>query len=146
MPDQSKLITVPSGKLGIVALKSSEKLGQTVDNYLVKWRHEREHLNTEHLIFNGYTRDSYLIESCCPRFASGEAKGTLSDSIRGTDLYILADVTNTGIDEAGNDHGRVAITQSFSECFIKSFMISLFFSSLFFPPRGVNRNPSRHGA
>ena len=98
MPDQSKLITVPSGKLGIVALKSSEKLGQTVDNYLVKWRHEREHLNTEHLIFNGYTRDSYLIESCCPRFASGEAKGTLSDSIRGTDLYILADVTNTGIE------------------------------------------------
>ena len=98
MPDQSKLITIPAGKLGIIALKSSEKLGQTVDKYIVKWRREREHLNTEHLIFNGYARDSYLVESCCPRFASGEAKGTISDSIRGMDLYILADVTNTGIE------------------------------------------------
>ena len=73
MPDQSKLITIPEGKLGILALKSSEKLSKTVDNYLVRWRREREHLNTEQLIFNGYSRDTYLIESCCPRFASGEA-------------------------------------------------------------------------
>ncbi|MCR4846339.1 MAG: ribose-phosphate pyrophosphokinase [Eubacterium sp.] len=98
MPDQSKLITIPEGKLGIIALKSSEKLSKTVDNYLVRWRREREHLNTEQLVFNGYSRDTYLIESCCPRFASGEAKGTISDSIRGMDLYILADVTNTGIE------------------------------------------------
>lgn len=98
MPDQSKLITVPAGKLGIVALKSSEKLGNKVNDYLVRWRKEREHFNTEHLMFNGYTRDTYLLESDCPRFASGEAKGTLSDSVRGTDLYILADVTNTGIE------------------------------------------------
>ncbi len=98
MPDQSKLITIPAGKLGIVALKSSERLGQSVNDYLVKWRKEREHLNTDHLIFSGYTRDSYLLKSCCPRFASGEAKGTLSDSVRGTDLYILADVTNTGVE------------------------------------------------
>ena len=98
MPDQSKLITIPEGKLGILALKSSEKLSKAVDNYLVRWRREREHLNTEQLIFNGYSRDTYLIESCCPRFASGEAKGTISNSIRGMDLYILADVTNTGIE------------------------------------------------
>jgi ribose-phosphate pyrophosphokinase len=98
MPDQSKLITVPAGKLGIVALQSSAKLGQKVNEYLVKWRKEREHLDSEHLMFNGYTRDTYLLESCCPRFASGEAKGTLSDSVRGSDLYILADVTNTGIE------------------------------------------------
>jgi ribose-phosphate pyrophosphokinase len=98
MPDQSKLITVPDGKLGIIALKSSEKLGAKVDEYLVKWRKEREHINKDQLLFNGYTRDTYLLESCCPRFASGEAKGTLRDSVRGTDLYILADVTNTGIE------------------------------------------------
>jgi ribose-phosphate pyrophosphokinase len=48
--------------------------------------------------FTGYTRDTYLLESNCPRFASGEAKGTLSDSVRGADLYIMADVTNTGIE------------------------------------------------
>ncbi|SNU04531.1 ribose-phosphate pyrophosphokinase [Lachnospiraceae bacterium] len=98
MPDQSKLITVPAGKLGIIAMKSSEKLGEKVDDYLVKWRNEREHLSTEHIMFNGYSRDTFLIKSCCPRFASGEAKGTISDSVRGSDLYILADVTNTSIE------------------------------------------------
>ena len=98
MPDQSKLITVPAGKLGIIAMKSSEKLGAKVDDYLVKWRQEREHLNTEHFMFNGYSRDTFLIKSCCPRFASGEAKGTISDSVRGSDLYILGDVTNTSIE------------------------------------------------
>ena len=98
MPDQSKLITVPDGKLGIIALKSSEKLGKKVDEYLVKWRKERENLDKSHFLFNGYTRDTYLIDNCCPRFASGEAKGTIKDSVRGSDLYILADVTNTGIE------------------------------------------------
>ncbi|MCR5103843.1 MAG: ribose-phosphate pyrophosphokinase [Eubacterium sp.] len=98
MPDQSKLITIPDGKLGIVALKSSEMLGKKVDEYLVKWRKERDHLNTKDFSFTGYTRDTYLLESNCPRFASGEAKGTLKDSVRGTDLYILADVTNTGVE------------------------------------------------
>jgi ribose-phosphate pyrophosphokinase len=97
MPDQSKLISVPAGKLGIVALKSSETLGNSIDKYLVKWRREREHLSTDHIMFSGYTRDSYLIESSCTRFASGEAKGTVKDSVRGTDLYIIADVTNTGV-------------------------------------------------
>ena len=98
MPDQSKLITVPAGKLAIIAMKSCEKLGDKVDDYLVKWRNEREHLSTEHIMFNGYSRDSFLINSCCPRFASGEAKGTISDSVRGSDLYIISDVTNTSIE------------------------------------------------
>ena len=98
MPDQSKLITVPDGKLAIIAMKSCEKLGDKVDDYLVKWRNEREHLSTEHIMFNGYSRDSFLINSCCPRFASGEAKGTISDSVRGSDLYIISDVTNTSIE------------------------------------------------
>ena len=62
MPDQSKLITVPDGKLGIIALKSSEKLGKKVDEYLVRWRKERADLDTKNLMFNGYTKDSYLIE------------------------------------------------------------------------------------
>jgi len=97
MPDQSKLVTVPVGWLGIVPLKSCEALGKTVDSYIANWRKEREHLNTENIVFNGYIRDSYLLESDCPRFASGEAKATLNNSVRGADLYIIADVTNTGL-------------------------------------------------
>jgi len=42
-------------------------------------------------------KDSYIIGAKCPRFGSGEAKGTISDSIRGKDLYIIVDVTNYSI-------------------------------------------------
>ena len=34
----------------------------------------------------------------CSRFGSGEAKGTILDSIRGKDLYLLVDVTNYSIE------------------------------------------------
>ncbi|MCI6914096.1 MAG: ribose-phosphate pyrophosphokinase [Lachnospiraceae bacterium] len=98
MPDQSKLVTVPVGKLALVPMKNCEPLGKKVDQYLAKWRKDRDQLANDGLIFNGYERDSYILESDCPRFASGEAKGTLKDSVRGADLYIISDVTNTGIE------------------------------------------------
>lgn len=98
MPDASKLITVPVGKLGIIPLESCSALGKKVDNYLVKWRAERHNLNKETMIFNGYEKDSYILESKCPRFGSGEAKGTLMSSVRGSDLYILVDVGNYSIE------------------------------------------------
>ena len=38
MPDESRLETIPVGKLGIIALESCKEMGVKVDNYLVKWR------------------------------------------------------------------------------------------------------------
>lgn len=35
-----------------------------------------------------------MIKTACPRFGTGEAKGIIYESIRGADLFILADVTN----------------------------------------------------
>ena len=96
MPDASKLVTVPVGKLGIIPLQSCTSLGDKVNQYLVKWRKERN-LNDNNFVFNGYERDSYIIDSCCPRFASGEAKGTINESVRGKDLYVMVDVTNYNI-------------------------------------------------
>ena len=46
------------------------------------------------MAFSGYQRDSYLLSAKVPRFGSGEAKGMLLESARGTDLYILVDVCN----------------------------------------------------
>lgn len=94
MPDESKLETIPVGQLGIIALKSCEDLGNKVDNYIVKWRHERNSRHKSNIAFNGYERDTYLIGSSCPRFGSGEAKGILTETIRGYDLYLLVDVGN----------------------------------------------------
>ena len=36
----------------------------------------------------------YIIDATCSRFGTGEAKALISDSVRGVDLYILADVLN----------------------------------------------------
>ena len=62
--------------------------------YLVKWRTERESEHKDSLAFAGYQRDSYLLDAKVPRFGSGEAKGVILESVRGTDLYILVDVCN----------------------------------------------------
>lgn len=98
MPDDSKLETIPVGRLGIIALESCTELGNKVDNYLVKWRAARQNEHKSTIAFHGYERDSYLIDSSCPRFGSGEAKGVIRESVRGTDLYILVDVLNHSLE------------------------------------------------
>lgn len=97
MSDIDKNLTMPVGSLGVIALDSSRKLANKVDNYLVDWRKEREHCHGEELAFTEYSRDSYLLKAYTPRFGSGEGKGLIKESVRGDDLYILVDVTNNSI-------------------------------------------------
>ena len=92
--EKRNLETIPVGRLGIIALKSCQPLGEKIDKYLVKWRGERESEHKESLAFSGYQRPSYLIKTNVPRFGSGEAKGTILESVRGDDLYLLVDVAN----------------------------------------------------
>lgn len=95
MPLQDSLAnTIPVGTLGIVALESSKDLGKKVDEYIAQWRAERESEHKSTIAFAGYQRDSYLINASCPRFGSGEAKGVIKESVRGSDLYLLVDVCN----------------------------------------------------
>lgn len=98
MPDESKLETIPVGKLGIVAHKSCDELGKKVDKYLVRWRTERKNEHKSTIAFIGYEKDTYLINSNCPRFGSGEAKGIITESVRGSDLYLLVDVGNYSLE------------------------------------------------
>jgi ribose-phosphate pyrophosphokinase len=97
MPDSSNLINVPVGKLGIIPLKSCTALGEKIDSYIAKWRAERHNEHKDNLTFTGYEKESYILKSDCPRFGSGEAKGTLSSSVRGSDIYLLVDVVNHSI-------------------------------------------------
>ncbi len=94
MPDESRLETIPVGKLGIIALQSCKELGENVDNYLVRWRADRKNDHKSTISFHGYEKDTYLVNSKCPRFGSGEAKGIITESVRGKDLYLLVDVGN----------------------------------------------------
>lgn len=92
--EKRNLETIPVGSLGVIPLEGCRNLGQKIDYYLVKWRTERESEHKESLAFSGYQRDSYLLNAKVPRFGSGEAKGVILESVRGTDLYILVDVCN----------------------------------------------------
>ena len=88
------LETIPVGSLGIIPLEGCKALGQKVDDYLVKWRTVRESEHKDSLAFAGYQRDSYILKATVPRFGTGEAKGMILESVRGTDLYLLVDVAN----------------------------------------------------
>ncbi len=92
--EKRNLETIPVGSLGIISLEGCRILGEKVDKYLVKWRAERESEHKDSLAFAGYQRDSYLLNAKVPRFGSGEAKGMILESVRGTDLYLLVDVLN----------------------------------------------------
>lgn len=97
-PDDSKYSTIPVGKLGIIALQGCSELGNKVNDYIVNWRNQRDNEHKSTLAFEGYERDSYLLEASCPRFGSGEAKAIIKDSVRGSDLYIIVDVLNYSIE------------------------------------------------
>lgn len=92
--EEKTIETIPVGPLGLVPLKSCTELGKKVNDYLVTWRRDRESEHKSTIAFAGYQRDSYIVEARTPRFGSGEAKGTLEESVRGDDLYIMVDVCN----------------------------------------------------
>ncbi len=92
--EKRNLETIPVGSLGIIPLEGCKSLGEKVDYYLVKWRTERESEHKDSLAFSGYQRDSYILKAIVPRFGSGEAKGVIKESVRGSDLYLLVDVAN----------------------------------------------------
>ena len=92
--EKRNLETIPVGSLGMIPLKGCRNLGEKVDYYLVKWRTERESEHKDSLAFSGYQRNTYILSADVPRFGSGEGKGVIKESVRGTDLYILVDVAN----------------------------------------------------
>jgi ribose-phosphate pyrophosphokinase len=95
MPDFQQLETmIPVAPLKLVVLDSALELGDKVDKYLVDFRNNMHKVPAGDPAFKGYVQDSYKVIPKLDRFASGEAKASLNDSIRGDDLFILMDVVN----------------------------------------------------
>lgn len=92
--NERNLENIPVGALGIIALDGCKEMGKRVDDYIVKWRREDGPEYKNDIVFNGYERDTYLVNAKVPRFGSGEAKGILGESVRGRDLYLMVDVCN----------------------------------------------------
>lgn len=71
--------------LGVIAAPGAIELSSKVDAHLARWASEAGCEQP-----NG----TFIYESQCPRFQSGDAKGLIKSSIRGLDLYIIVDIGN----------------------------------------------------
>lgn len=69
--------------LGLLLTEGVKEFGSLVDKHLVRWAND-----------GGVEKDTFVIESHCPRFSSGDAKGLIKSTVRGDDLYIFVDVGN----------------------------------------------------
>lgn len=83
----------PNADLGIIALNSCTELGNLVDQAIVKGRRARG----ENFDRSGEDVSTYLVKAQQTRFANGEGKILLSETVRGKNIYILADVSNYGV-------------------------------------------------
>ena len=72
------------GELSIIGMRGCEAFTSEVDSYLKEWRrHDND--------------GTFTVDISCPRFGSGEAKGSIHESLRGNDVYIICDVFNHGV-------------------------------------------------
>ena len=88
---------LPIAPLKIAALEGSMYFARKVDNYLVDFRKTANMQHRDNVYFQEYAQDSYLVDCSCPRFGTGEAKGRLGESVRGSDLFVIVDVCNYSI-------------------------------------------------
>lgn len=86
--------SLPVAPLKIAALESCRGLGEKVNDHIVNFRKEAQTEILNSPLFSNYHSDNFLIDCKCPRFGSGEAKGYIGESIRGSDLFLMVDVCN----------------------------------------------------
>ncbi len=72
------------GKLSIISMRGCEEMTAHIDKYLKSFRS-----------FEDY--DTYSIPVTCPRFATGEGKCSIAQTVRGHDVYIICDMFNYGV-------------------------------------------------
>lgn len=82
---------IPRGQLGIISLASCRELGEKIDFHLVEKREKGRYD-----IYPNDPKTTYLISTKEARFSNGEGKVSLRETVRGKDVYILADVGNYG--------------------------------------------------
>ena len=93
--------SLPVAPLKLAALESCKDFASKVDSHIVQFRrNDMEELKRRKAdlgSYRGYDVDSYLLDLECPRFGTGEAKAVINESVRGTDIFVMADVMNYSI-------------------------------------------------
>jgi ribose-phosphate pyrophosphokinase len=85
----------PVGPVAIIPLIGSMDFTELVNDYLLKRRTEYLEVMPEvGDLYPGFIRQDYRITVNNNRFASGEGKAVITSTVRGHDLFIIADVLN----------------------------------------------------
>lgn len=95
---------LPVAPLKIAALPSCIDLAKKVDDYIVGFRNQYIHDCSDSVIRPNYHQDSYLVNLAVPRFGSGEAKGQIKESVRGSDIFVMTDVCNYSLTYSVNGY------------------------------------------
>ncbi len=78
----------PVAPLGLIVMEGAKEIGEQIDKFLVEW------YNRDLQLKNKARRSSFIINTSCPRFTTGDGKAMVLDSARGKDIYIVVDVGN----------------------------------------------------
>lgn len=95
---------IPVAPLRIIAMPNCAELGKLADERIIQLREQTlKEADPTKLNTLGYRTDSYLIDYNLLRYGTGEGRAIINESVRGSDLFILADTVNYG--ETINMHG-----------------------------------------
>lgn len=93
------------GELSIISTKGNKDFARQVDDWIRQWRSEeavalaqKEKVGADATLFDTDIHvDSFVASADTIRFADGEGKCVLHESMRGHDVYILCDLFNYGV-------------------------------------------------
>lgn len=84
---------IPFGQLAIIAMDNCRELGEKINKHVVA-RRNRERSEHEQDIYLDEIKEDYRVSVDNVRFANGEGKAVLRQTVRGKDIYIISDVGN----------------------------------------------------
>ena len=84
----------PVAPLGIIALEGAEELANLIDHHIWCRRHRIGENDPDYMRISVSQRDSFLVSTRIVRFANGEAKALIEETVRGYDVYVITDVGN----------------------------------------------------
>ncbi len=94
---ENKERVLPVAPLKIAYLSGSREIARQVNSSLVKMRKSIAERDHDAETVQGYIESSYLLDTHLSRYGTGEGKAVINESVRGTDLYIVADVMNSSV-------------------------------------------------
>ena len=85
---------MPVGNLCLMPLGGTEEITKKIDEYIIEWRKKKVEFSNNKIMPSEYIKDSFIIKPTIDRFGTGEAKGSITSTVRGYDIFIIIDVTN----------------------------------------------------